>query len=465
MSSSVAEGIDAIRGRVPLDEGWLVGGSVRDLLLERAVTDVDVVIEGDAGGAARRLARALDGAPFPLSERHGAWRVVLPGFTIDVAAARGTIEQDLGQRDFTINAMALPMTGGDLIDPHGGRGDLDERLLRAVSNGAFADDPLRLLRLPRIAYELGFGIDQGTQRLAREQASLADRPSGERIFMEMARLLGGERPARALRLAESLGVLDVVLPEIVPLRGLDQSPHHQFDVWEHTLHVVEAAADVGAHPEHYFPAHAERVRRELDIVVGDDLTARQALRFAALFHDIAKPETRREHEGGRVSFMGHDAAGAEAVAAVLGRWKVSNRLIGFCRIMVAEHLSLGFSVPDRPLRLRQAHRYLRATEPWPASSVVLSLSDRMATRGSRSRLRHLRRHAETAAELLGLIEVLEQERGEPLLRGDEIAAATDVAGPEIGRLVAELAEEQAARTVTTREEAIAFVRKQVRQDG
>jgi putative nucleotidyltransferase with HDIG domain len=464
MSSSAAEGIEAIRGRVPLDDGWLVGGSVRDLLLGRPVTDVDVVVDGDPAGAARRLARVLDGSPFPLSERHGAWRVVLPGSTIDVAAARGTIAHDLGQRDFTVNAMALPITGGEVIDPHGGRRDLDQRVMRAVSGNTFSDDPLRLLRLPRIAYELGFGIDAETERLARDEASLADRPSGERIFMEMARLLGGDRPARALRLAESLGVLDVVLPEIAPLRGLNQSPHHQFDVWEHTLHVVEAAADVGSHPEHYLPAHAERVRRELDSVVGDDLTARHALRLAALFHDIAKPQTRREHEGGRVSFMGHDAAGADAVAAVLGRWKVSNRLIGFCRIMVAEHLSLGFSVPDRPLGRRQAHRYLQATEPWTASSVVLSLSDRMATRGSRSRLRHLRRHAETASELLGLVELLEQERGEPLLRGDEIAAATGATGAEIGRLVAELAEEQAAQAVTSREEALTFVREQVRQD-
>jgi poly(A) polymerase len=465
MSSSAAEGIEAIRERVPLDRGWLVGGSVRDLLLGRPVTDVDVVVEGDPRDAARRLARALDGSPFPLSERHGAWRVVLPGSTIDVAAARGTIEQDLGQRDFTINAMALPMTGGDLIDPHGGRRDLGQRVLRAVSDETFADDPLRLLRLARIAHELDFGIEPATERLARDQASQASRPSGERIFMEVVRMLAGDRPARALRLAESLGILEVVLPEIVGLRGLDQSPHHQFDVWEHTLHVVEAVADVGDHPEHYLPAHAERVRRELDAVVGDDLTARQALRLAALFHDIAKPQTRREHGGGRVSFMGHDAAGAEAVSAVLGRWKASNRLIDFCRIMVAEHLSLGFSVPDRPLGRRQAHRYLQATDPWPASSVVLSLADRLATRGTRSRLRHLRRHAETAAELLGLIELLEQERGEPLLRGDQIAEATGASGAEIGRLVAELAEEQAARSVTTREEALSFVREQVRQDG
>jgi putative nucleotidyltransferase with HDIG domain len=264
---------------------------------------------------------------------------------------------------------------------------------------------------------------------------------------------------------ERLGVLDVVVPEVTPLRGLDQSPHHQFDVWEHTLHVIEAVADIGDHPEHYMPQHAARVRRELDTVVGDDLTARQALRIAALFHDIAKPQTRREHEGGRVSFMGHDAAGAEAVRSVLERWKASNRLIAFARIMVAEHLVLGFSVPDRPLGRRHAHRYLRATHPWPISSIVLSLADRLATRGARSRLRHLRRHAEAASELVGLIELLEQEQAEPLLRGDEIARATGASGARIGTLVDALAEEQAAGAVTTREEALRFVGQQVRQDG
>jgi putative nucleotidyltransferase with HDIG domain len=332
--------------------------------------------------------------------------------------------------------------------------------LRAASDAAFRDDPLRLLRLPRIAHELGFGIEPATERLALDEAALAAQPSGERIFMEMRRILGGERPAEALRLADRLGVLEAVLPEIGPLRGCTQSGYHGLDVWEHTLHVVEAVADIGDHPGHYLPGQADQVRDELGRDAGDELDARRALRLAALFHDIRKPQTRVERDG-RVSFMGHDREGAEAAAVVLGRWKASNAVIGFCQTMVREHLVLGFAIPDRPLDRRTAYRYLRATRPWPASSVVLSLADRLATRGPRSRLRHLRRHAETAAELLDLIAALDAQPRAPLLRGDEIARETGAAGAEIGRLVEWLAEEQAAGTITTREEALAGVRQQV----
>ena len=461
MSSSTAEALSLIRERAPVAGVWLVGGSVRDLLLGRPVLDIDLVVNGDPRAVARTLAASNGGSPFPLSERHGAWRVVSGADTIDVAACRGSIEQDLAQRDFTVNAIAIALDDGAVVDPCGGRDDLELRLLRAVSDTAFADDPLRLLRLPRIALELGFEVDPATEALARGQAGLADRPSGERIFMEMRRMLCGRRPAESLRLAERLGVLEVVLPEMAPLRGCTQSGYHQLDVWEHTLHVVEGVAEIADHPAHYLPGHAAMVAEELGRTVGDELTAGQVLRLAALFHDIRKPQTRTERDG-RISFVGHDRQGAETAAAVLARWKASNAVIGFCKAMVLEHLVLGFAIPHRPLDRRRAYRYLRATRPWPVSSVVLSLADRLATRGPRSRLRHLRRHAETAEELLGLIAGLEAESEPPLLRGDEIASAASVSGGEIGRLVDLLAEEQAAGDVTTREEAIAFVREQVR---
>jgi poly(A) polymerase len=425
------------------------------------VLDIDLVVNGDPRAVARTLAASTGGSPFPLSERHGAWRVVSGADTIDVAACRGSIEQDLARRDFTVNAIAIALDDGAVVDPCNGRADLELRLLRAVSDTAFADDPLRLLRLPRIALEIVFVVDQATEARARGQAGLADRPSGERIFLEMRRMLCGQRPAESLRLTERLGVLEVVLPEMAPLRGCTQSGYHQLDVWEHTLHVVEGVAEIADHPAHYLPGHAAVVAEELGRTVGDELTAGQVLRLAALFHDIRKPQTRTERDG-RISFVGHDRQGAETAAAVLARWKASNAVIGFCKAMVLEHLVLGFAIPHRPLDRRRAYRYLRATRPWPVSSVVLSLADRLATRGPRSRLRHLRRHAETAEELLGLIAGLEAESEPPLLRGDEIASAASVSGAEIGRLVDLLAEEQAAGDVTTREEAIAFVREQVR---
>lgn len=458
MSSAV---LDEMRSLIGDGEAHFVGGCVRDVRLGRPVVDVDVVVPGDPAPAARRLARATGGSPFALSETHGAWRVVLDGRTIDVTARRGgDIVADLGERDFTVNAMAIPVNGAgdDVVDPFGGLSDLADGRLRLVSDRVFTDDPLRLLRLARIAHELGFGVDPEAERLARRDAHLADRAAGERIYAEVRRLLAPEHPDAAVRLLDGLGVLDVILPEAGPMHGCEQSPFHHLDVFEHTLQVLDAAADIAAHPEHYLPRHADRLRVAMDEPVGDELDARTALRLAALFHDIEKPSTRTVSADGRVGFMGHDRKGAATTRTILRRWRAATSTIRFCMLLVAEHLRLGFMVHDRPLGRREAYRYLRATRPHTEASVVISLADRFATRGVRARQAYVRAHAETADELLALVSELEAEERAPLLRGDEIAELTGAEGPRIGELVAALAEEQAAAAVTTRDEAVAFVR-------
>jgi len=458
MSSAV---LDELRPLIGDGEAHFVGGCVRDVRLGRPLVDVDVVVPGDPAPAARRLARATGGSPFALSETHGAWRVVLDGRTIDVTARRGgDIVADLGERDFTVNAMAIPVNGAgeDVVDPFGGLSDLADGRLRLVSDRVFTDDPLRLLRLARIAHELGFEVDPDAERLARRDAHLADRAAGERIYAEVRRLLAPEHPDAAVRLLDGLGVLEVILPEAGPMHGCEQSPFHHLDVFEHTLQVLDAAADIAAHPEHYLPHHADRLRVAMDEPVGDELDARTALRLAALFHDIEKPSTRTVSADGRVGFMGHDRKGAATTRRILRRWRAATCTIRFCMLLVAEHLRLGFMVHDRPLGRREAYRYLRATQPHTEASVVISLADRFATRGVRARQAYVRAHAETADELLALVSELEAEERAPLLRGDEIAELTGAEGPRIGELVDALAEEQAAAAVTTRDEAVAFVR-------
>jgi poly(A) polymerase len=279
------------------------------------------------------------------------------------------------------------------------------------------------------------------------------------VLVEIRRLLEPEHPDDAIRLLERLGVLGVVLPEAAAMRGVGQSPFHHLDVFDHTLQVLDAAADIGDHPEHYLGDAAAPVRAALAAEVGAGFSGRIALRLAVLFHDIEKPATRVSDPEGRVSFMGHDHRGADTAEAVLRRWRAPHALIHFCRVLVAEHLRLGFLVRERPFDRRTAYRYTRATDPYVVESIVLSLADRMATRGVRARQAYVRRHAEAAVELIGLVTQLASEQREPLLRGDEIAALTGAAGPRIGELVALLAEEQAAGTVTTKEEAEALVRR------
>src|SRR6188472_210802 len=185
------------------EEAWVVGGAVRDQALGRPVVDLDVALR-EPQPAARAYAKRSGGAPFPLSERHGAWRVALDGGrTADFTPLPGSIEDDLATRDFTINAIARPLAGGEPVDPFNGRDDLEARRLRAVGPTVFEDDPLRLLRAVRIEDELGLTLDAETERLVREHATLVTRPAGERILQELRRL----SPRGYARLDE-LGLLE-----------------------------------------------------------------------------------------------------------------------------------------------------------------------------------------------------------------------------------------------------------------
>jgi hypothetical protein len=198
---------ERIRRAVGDEPAWIVGGAVRDELLGRKVVDTDVACSAPEL-AARLYSRLAGGAVFPLSERHGAWRVAFrSGTTVDFTPLHGeTIDDDLATRDFTVNAMAQPLEGGGLVDPLGGEADLEARRLRAVSPGIFEDDPVRLLRAVRLEDELGFRLDEETEKLLRAAAGRAAEPAGERILGELERLSPeGFRRAGELGLLAPLG--------------------------------------------------------------------------------------------------------------------------------------------------------------------------------------------------------------------------------------------------------------------
>jgi tRNA nucleotidyltransferase/poly(A) polymerase len=183
-------------------EAWIVGGAVRDELLGRPLVDLDVACR-EPQRAARAFAQRSEGAPFPLSERHGAWRVAFPDSrTVDFTPLRDGIRDDLATRDFTINAIAQTLEGDEVADPFGGRADLDTKTIRAVSGTVFSDDPLRLLRAARLEDELGFRIEPETEQLLRDHANLVTQPAGERTFAELRRL-----SAAGFRRLDELGLL------------------------------------------------------------------------------------------------------------------------------------------------------------------------------------------------------------------------------------------------------------------
>ncbi len=467
--------VRAARDALAGSDAWIVGGTVRDALLDRAVVDLDLAVDGDPEAAARSIARAVDGPAFRLSEQFGAWRVHArdDGFTFDVSPLQGdTIEADLAKRDFSVNAIALPLAGGDQIDPNGGVPDLDRRILRVlggdtVAGSSYAADALRPLRLARLATELGFRPDARTERLTLEAAHSVTGASPERIFTELRRLMVADAAVEGLALADRLGLIAAVLPEVSALHGVEQSHYHHLDVHGHTIEVLREQIRIAADPAQVFGAElGARLAGVLAEPFADEMTRGQALRFGALLHDIAKPATRRVLEDGRVSFIGHDKVGEEVVWEICRRLRTSERLREFVGALARHHLRLGFLVHERPLSRAAVYRYLAACTPVEIEVTVLSCADRKATRG-RNAEAAIAKHVELARELLAAaLDWRASGPPKPAVRGNDLARALEIEpGPELGELMGALTEAAYTGEATTRTEAIAYARRLRQNSG
>jgi poly(A) polymerase len=232
---------------------WLVGGAPRDRALGRDIYDLDVVVDGSPERAARAIAKAAVGgaACFELSEEFAGWRVAARdrSWQVDVQPLRGgSLQADLALRDFTVGAIAEPVAGGAPIDPLGGLSDLAARRMRMASSSAFVDDPLRVLRLVRLALDLGFEAEPDTARAARAAAPGLTQVAGERVFMELRRIVASPRALEGLDMMDSLGIIAAVLPELAALRGIGQSRYHHLDVHGHTREVLEHTIALEADP-------------------------------------------------------------------------------------------------------------------------------------------------------------------------------------------------------------------------
>jgi poly(A) polymerase len=446
-------------------QAWIAGGAVRDAALDQEVTDLDLAVAGDPAVAAKAIAGAGDGYAFELSADFATWRAVASdrSWQVDATALRGeTIEADLAARDFTLGAVAVPLEGGEPLDPFGGLADLERRRLRVVGEGSFSADPLRLLRAARLAADLGLEVDPGTLALARSEAASASEAAGERQLAELRLLLGGHDPLRGLALLDELGLAAAVLPEVEALRGVEQGPNHHLDVHGHTLAVLERTLEVESDLERFAGERAGELRNLLDEPLADEMSRGTALRFGALLHDVGKPATRAEREG-YVTFIGHDRDGAEIVGGICRRLRASRRLTGHLRALTLHHLRLGFLVHEAPLPARRVHEYLRATEPVAADVTLLTVADRLSARGSGpfATDEAIEAHLRLAREMLAA--ALDWRRDgppDPLLRGDELAAELGLEpGPELGELLAELEAAQYAGEVSSREEAFERARR------
>jgi len=329
-----------------------------------------------------------------------------------------------------------------------------------VSPDAFAADPLRTLRVARLACELGFGVDPATAAAARAYAEGLGRVSPERVFAELKRIVVSDAALDGLARMDELGLTAVVLPELDALRGVGQNPYHHRDVHGHTLEVLEAAIALERDPAATVGDDlAPAVRALLDEPLADGLTRGGGLRFGALLHDAAKPQTRVELGNGRIGFPGHDVQGAVLARDILGRLRASERLRAHVAGLTRHHLDLGFLVHQAPLDRRTVYRYLRDTAPVTADVTLLSVADRLATRG-RNADAAIDRHLGLAREMLAVsLEDRAAAPAAPLVRGDDLARALGIApGPRLGGLLEAIAEARYAGEVATAEEAVLLAR-------
>jgi tRNA nucleotidyltransferase/poly(A) polymerase len=440
----------------------LVGGAVRDRLLGRPVRDHDFVLQAPLsageefleGLAAARQGRLLRFDKRGVRER----RLVLAGRTLDfVLTGPERLEDELSRRDFTFNAVTVSLTDGSLRDPHGGREDLAAGVLRQISPGCFTHDPLRSLRAVRFLAEgTATRLDSETRASLRRTASAVGSCAAERIRGELDLLAATPRFGASLETMREFGLLEALAPDAANLAGVTQNRFHHLDCWQHTVAAVGQADDPAALGA---PLEGNGLP-EIPTTAGEDLLV---LKFALLFHDLGKPETRSLDKAGAVHFYGHESVSAHKAGKIARRWAFPQRRLHRVVGLIRHHLRPG--ALDAAAGERAFRRLVHAAGPDLELLLLHSLADVAATRGHDfdSRWDGM---VMTCRKLRELFIRLGQEltRPRPYLDGHEVMELLDLPpGPELGAVLDELLLMQVEGRVADREEALAAVRRIARR--
>ncbi len=482
--------VEKILDVLPADqEIYLVGGAVRDLLISRISPDLDFAVPSAGISIARKVASALNAHFVLLDDERDTGRVVAineDGLRIflDFAVYRGAnLEEDLRARDFTINALAYNMRDGTIFDPLEGGNDLRQKIIRACSPTSLSDDPVRILRAIRQAAAFGFRIEKNTRELLKQAADQLGRISPERVRDEIFKILSGPKPDASMRALEMLGVLPHILPELVAMKGVEQSEPHMYEVWTHTLAVLDyldqviSALRVGYDAEKtndmftgllglQLGRYREQIAKHFTESLNVDRSLRSLLFFAALYHDVSKPETKTVEASGRIRFFDHDIKGAEVAVERAHAFNLSNNEIERLQIVIKNHMRIHFFA-DRVIKEKQApsrkaiYRFFRASGEAGVDLVLLGLADVRATRAHALTIEIWNGYLEVARTLLESYWERSHEIIAPprLLNGSELMKELGLKpGPVIGQLLESIRENQAAGKIDDREQALAFAR-------
>ncbi len=472
-------------------EGYLVGGVVRDALMGKDAEDIDITVHADAASVGQMIADALGGYLAHLNDDLQVARVALDdadwsGY-IDVAAMRGSsIDCDLRKRDFSINAMAIPlkslsgcMSAAEVVDPFGGQRDLDDGVLRMVSSAALDEDPVRMTRGARLAAQSGLSVEPGTAVAIRARAlTICDAPP-ERVRDELMRLLQAGNACYGVRLLDDLELLCAIIPELEDTKGVTQPREHYWDVFNHLMETVgwvDAMFDTEIQTEsplNDLPGF-EGMREYFNGHVSDGFDRQTFLKLTALLHDISKPSTKTVEESGRIRFFGHHTEGAEVSSGILNRLRFSRKAVAHVSEMVRQHLRPRQMAEKGMMPSRRAlYRYYRNVGDVALDTLYLNTADYLAARGPMLEVDDWRDHCQLIRHILDQGGASPgEESGDSLKTLPKLVSGYDIIdrfalepGRKIGTLLEEVREAQASGEVKTKEQALELVRASIERGG
>lgn len=460
---------------------YLVGGFVRDWLLGRETTDIDVGVGCDPQDIAESVAIAVGGKSILLDSVNRVFRVVFKNgerqWHLDFTHFSGSIENDLARRDFTINALAVELQQfvssgvARIIDPFSGEKDLRAKIIQIVGRDAFQKDAARLLRALRLARELQFVIESHTEDLIRQNRELVTSVPGERLREELVRMLALPGSADLLRYADELGLLTQIIPELEHMRGVGQPKEHYWDVFEHSIETVatveflllDSSWKYGSGELLSMTPWSDELKEHFDEEVAHGSTRRLLLKLGGLLHDLAKPATKTIDDRGRTRFLGHAKQGAAMAVTVMGRLRFSNRETRLVENLVYHHLRPAQMTNGGLPTSRAIYRFFRDTEGVGIDVLFLALADFLATRGPTIDINEYKRHSQLISYILA-----EHQKQKSVILPVKLIDGHDLMdifglkpGRFIGELLNEVREAQVNGEVMTREEAIEFVRKRL----
>lgn len=439
-----------------INEGYLVGGSVRDAIMGKDFVDRDIAIS-NAETFAKKLAAKFNATFIELDPEYKIYRLVLEDKInyLDISEIQGNnILEDLTRRDFAMNAIAINLANGEIIDPYNGQEDIKNKIIRHIKDSNFEEDPLRLLRAFRFASTTGFELSKDTKLCIDKFKHLLFKPAKERINYELMKLFGGKCSSKVLLLMDNFGILEEIFPQVIEMKKVPPNTHHHLDLFHH---VVETVRNI----EILYLNSSEQEKTHLDSIDFGGFPRINHLKLAGFLHDIGKYSTWTIEETGRHRFIKHDDVGAKMCIPYLREMKFSKKQIDYISLMIKNHIYPSNVIDAPDLSEKVMMRYIRKMESNVIDNIILAKADRLSALGEAITDEIVNNNINGLNSLLTFyLEKRETLKPLPkLLDGVEIMQIKGIGqSPELGKIINALKEAQISGDVNTKEEAIDFVK-------